>query len=720
MPRFSLRSSVASGCLLIAAAAAAPTWAQADDSLADAWADFNHYVLIARPDLAAAAAEQLVDADLEALLNAVESGDYDNWPNTVSQAQRLEGVGELADQVADRIQQARIAVSRDADRIASDIAALDDSRRAYRNAVERLAAAGQYATPALLETLLDPDQAELQPFVLSALEAIGRPVAYPLAVALPDLPTPTMVQVAQVLATIGYPDVAPYLKATIEADTVDPQSLATLNTALSRLADRGRMSADAPAAELFLELATTQYNGVASGQPGYDEAQDVGLLWRYGADIGLVSVAVPAEIYVDTLAMDHSKAALGLDSSMDDALELYLAANLRRENRLPDGASDPSYPADAEPAAYYARLAGPQRVQAVLDRALTDRDPALALDAIRVLSEVAGTQSLVQEGAAADPVLMALGSPDRRVRFAAAMTLGQARPDEAYDGSFRVVPTLAEAVRQGDSLYAVALAGSQDRVNSLIAQLESLGYTAVGATAVSDLSAEVQAMAGVDLIAVAGPLDTVRQLIDTTTGNYQLGTAPVLALVSADAQEVMADAAEDMPRVTVGLNDADDAATFDQAVQAATSSPGAEPIGLDEGTEYAVQALDLLRDLAEQRQSVYRLSDAQPVLIAALEDSRPGVMIGAARVLALLDSSEAQQAIATASLDAGGIDQIDLLGALAESARMHGNLLSGPLQNRVAGLIDDDATGDLAEAASMVYGALGLPTSISADEVLAD
>ncbi|MEM9791168.1 MAG: HEAT repeat domain-containing protein [Planctomycetota bacterium] len=716
MRRFSLRAALLAASLMSAGSIAAPAWCQ--DGVNDAWADFNHYVLVARPDLAAAAGQQLLDADNTELLAAVESGDYANWQETVSQAQRLEGVADVANQVADKVQQARIDVARDPNRIAADIAALSNSRRAYSNAVQRLAAAGQYATPAMLEALQDPDRTALQPFILSAFEEIGRPVAYPLAVALGDLSTPTIEQVAQVLATIGYPDVAPYIKAAIETKPLDPQTKSVLTTALNRLAERSRMDADVSASAMFLALAEAQYDGASADQPGYDDAEQVGLLWRYGPEIGLVSVAVPAEIYPDTLAMDSTKASLGLDDANTPALELYLAANLRRENRLPDGMTDPSYPLDAQPAAYYARLAGPAPVMAVLDRALTDRDPALALDAIDVLGEVAGTQALVSDDAASDSLLMALGSPDRRVRFAAAMTLGQARPQDAFDGSFRVVPTLAEAVRQGDALYAVALAGTQDRVNALIDQLDALGYTTIGATTVSDLSAEADAIPGIDLIAVAGPVDTVTQLIKTTQGDYRLGSAPVVALVSADGQAQMAEFADDLPRVSVGL-DSDDPATLDAAVQAATSAPGTEPIGLDEGTDLAVAALDLLRELAEERQAVYQLSDAQPVLVTALGDNRPEIMIGSANILALLNDSAAQQAIARAALDAGGLDQVDLLGALAESARHHGNLLDSNLQDRVADLING-STGDLAEAASMVYGALGLPTSVSAEQVLAD
>ncbi|MEM6331825.1 MAG: HEAT repeat domain-containing protein [Planctomycetota bacterium] len=713
-----LTASLCTTAAALAASLAPQALGQSGD-IDDAWADFNHYVLVARADLAAAAADTLLNADPDDVLAAVEAGTYDSWPSTLVRAQQIDALAESALQLDALIQAARIEKARDPQRIAGDIAALDDTQRAYRNAVERLTGAGQFAAPAMLAALLDDDRDELEPYILSAFEAIGRPVAYPLAVALPDLPSPHAEQIAQVLATIGYPDVAPYLKLAIESGKADPGTTSAIQVALDRLAERSRMSFDAPAAELFYQLALKQYNGTAEGQPGFDPGpQDTGLLWRYTPEIGLVPITVPAEIYPDTLAMDSTKQSLALDSSKTESIELYLAANLRRENRLPVGQTDPSYPVGAEPAAYYARLAGPMPVQAVLMRAINDSDASLALDAVQVLNEIAGTDSLVEDGSARQPILDAISSPDRRVRFAAATALGQVRPNEAFTGSGRVVPSLADAVRQGDSIYAVALAGTQERVNELTAALETLGYVAIGATSVSDLNVQLGTLPGVDAVVAAGPIATVRRFVDTTDANFRLGSSPFLALVSPDAQADMLQLAREDARITVGL-DVDDVATLDEALQIATAQIGLEPIGLEEGTELAIAALDLLRELAEQDRAIYRVSEAESILIAALGDERPEIVLGSAHVLALIESSAAQQAIADTAVLATGSDQITLLGSLAESAKNFGNLLDGPRQGRIVDLAAN-TTGELAEVASKVYGSLGLPTEVSVEQVLAD
>lgn len=54
-------------------------WAE-DDSLNGLWADFNHYVRIARPDLADAAGSALLEqADAQKILDVVEASEYDDY-----------------------------------------------------------------------------------------------------------------------------------------------------------------------------------------------------------------------------------------------------------------------------------------------------------------------------------------------------------------------------------------------------------------------------------------------------------------------------------------------------------------------------------------------------------------------------------------------------------------------------------------------------------------
>ncbi len=91
-------------------------------------------------------------------------------------------------------------------------------------------------------------------------------------------------------------------------------------------------------------------------------------------------------------------------------------------------------------------------------------------------------------------------------------------------------------------------------------------------------------------------------------------------------------------------------------------------------------------------------------------DGRDDVAIAAADVLAELDSSEAQAAIAASSLESLGDVQIAHLRALASSANRFGNLANAQAADALLELVRT-SEGDLALAAAQAHGALALPTS---------
>ena len=148
-----------------------------------------------------------------------------------------------------------------------------------------------------------------------------------------------------------------------------------------------------------------------AGLDGYDTATDRGVSWYYDPQLtvtgqpGLVPITVPGPVLGDVLAMQSARTALSLDPDLDAALSLYIMANLRRENRLPEGENDASYPASRRSPAFYAMAAGPRRLHDVLDIALTDSDADLALDAIAGLSATASLEAL-------QPLVRGLTYPD--------------------------------------------------------------------------------------------------------------------------------------------------------------------------------------------------------------------------------------------------------------------------------------------------------------------
>ncbi|GAB4188800.1 MAG: hypothetical protein Kow00105_03390 [Phycisphaeraceae bacterium] len=690
-----------------------------DQTPASLWEDFNHYVLIAKPDLALATGKALLEkADNQTLLQTVEASERKEWANVLARASKL---GEadaaysqlvtIANELDSRIQAARIELSRDPQRIKQDIELLPQGQRAYRNATQRLASAGQYAAPHLLATLLDENQSRLHPYVLSAMVSIGQPLVAPLSAALPQLDPVPMGQVAQVLAEIGYPQALPAMKEVLELSDLDPDARRIVQVAYDALLTSTRQSADLSAAEWYLQLGQSQYTtGTHEGDtlPGYDASIESGLVWTYGRKIGLVPIIVPGEVFGDVLAMRSAKRALELNDSLDQALSLYLMANLRRENRLPPDTVDPSYPSEMQPAGFYAMLAGPDRLHDVLARALEDHDAELALDAIQALASTAGTDALVHRGSAQQPLLQALSYPDRRVRFRAAEAFAKARPTESFPGAYRVTAVLAEAVRQSDAKYAMVIADDQETVNKLLAVLVDLGYEAFGGLSMADVSEELNVVPGVDLIVTSTTPDMVVRLRNDSLVDYKLSAVPILALGTLEQQVRINSALGDDTRVHSAVY-SDQTDDLKAAVEATTASYKGIEIGETLSNEFVLSALSLLRDMAIHS-DVFNVTDAQPALELALKDERDEIKVAAAGVLSLIGNAQAQSALADSALANTGELQLAMLDRLAESATYFGNLLTTEQTDRILDLVRT-GSGELAIAAARAHGALSLPTS---------
>jgi len=712
---------VASSLAAAAAWTAAPPAALAQAAAATAgsspraeqlWSDFCHYVLIASPELAAEAATALLESDPGTLLDAVEGSDR-NADNVFLRTARMGELKPMGAELQKRIQEARIDRSREEDRITRDIQLLGEGQRPYANATKRLGSAGQYAAPQLLSALVDDDRAELHPKVMRAMADIGRPLVAPLSAALPRLDAVAQGQVSRVLAEIGYPQALPALKQVIENPETDPTARSAAQAAVRVIAANANVSPELSAAELYLRLGLGSYD-TATAQPagldGYDTATDLGVSWYYDPQLtvtgqpGLVPVTVPGAILGDVLAMQSARTALSLDPDLDAALSLYIMSNLRRENRLPEGESDPSYPATRRSPAFYAMAAGPRRLHDVLDIALTDNDADLALDAIAGLSATASLEAL-------QPLVRGLTFPDREVRFRAAAALAHALPRQNFDNDFRVVPVLGDAVRTTGTPLALIIATDQAARNRLVSSAGSLNYRAIAAESVAAAADVVAQTPGVDLLLVEGDQGAITRAATTAGENFKLASTPVVALAAPDQQARIASGFTDDPRVTVVASGQDD---LGAAVALATARAGGSARRTS-GDGDALEALDLLARIATAP-TVFEIKDALPALRNAAADAqRPAVAKRAGDVLALIDDPDAQAALASAAVSATGDVQPHLLQQLAHSANQSGNLISADLSDAVLQLVKTAEDQTLADAAAQAHGALALPTRNAVD-----
>jgi len=128
---------------------------------------------------------------------------------------------------------------------------------------------------------------------------------------------------------------------------------------------------------------------------------------------------------------------------------------------------------------------------------------------------------------------------------------------------------------------------------------------------------------------------------------------------------------------------------------------------------YALRAARAMLQLGQTRNPVLDLSIARDALIAGTKDKRTEIQMLTGRVLAYLDSPDAQQAIAAMALDENNDANIRISAftSLAVSAKINACLLDDAAIDAIYSLVGSkDSDAKLRSAAAAAYGALNLPS----------
>jgi hypothetical protein len=136
---------------------------------------------------------------------------------------------------------------------------------------------------------------------------------------------------------------------------------------------------------------------------------------------------------------------------------------------------------------------------------------------------------------------------------------------------------------------------------------------------------------------------------------------------------------------------------------------------------YALRSAKAMLKSAQDRNSVIDIAAAQRILIHSINDNRPQIQVLVSRILAHIDSPNAQRAIAVMALSSQNNPEVRIAAfeSLAISAKLHANMLMEKMVDGIYVLISsDDADPNLRSAASSAYGALNLPSQKVKDLIL--
>lgn len=688
-----------------AAAGDAPVAAAGEQqrTLADNWEDLLHYIKIGRADMARSYAQAILESDAEPVEVYRLSVDTPGALQVLKQGEGLEGLAPLIERLRGVIERGYENQRSDPEEIAKAIERLGGTLRGYELAKERLVESGEYAVPQLVQKLADPDTpATLRERIVALLPHLGRPGVRPMSSALQSDSDKVLQALSNALGEIGYYFAAPRLKELTGRDDVLDRTREIARIALMSCA--GREAVEKSAAELFYDLSQQYYYGAESLLPPDDT--DTANVWYWRKGLGLVYKPVPREIFMEAYAMRMARLALQHDPEFFPAVSLWVAANLRKEAQLPEGASDATRGENQPAARYYALASGAGFLQDVLARALKDRDTAVALGAIRALSRTAGAKSLVRTvTGGVQPLVQALTYPDRNVRFLAAVTLARALPERRFSGSELVMPTLADALRQTGQPRALLVAADQDQANLLKNVLREQGYAVLEATDARAGLTEARATAGVDLVVVGTDPDA-EEIVRLMRADPLLAGVCVIVADSADR-----DLAETDER-TVVIPAEPQPAELTDALTEAREKAMCRPLSDAEAADWAVKAANALRDLGLTATTVYNIARTREALIVALHSDTSSVRLAAGEALAVLASDESQQAVAARAVgpEIPDADRIELFKSLSASLRRHGNQLTDPQVRGVLDIVTGDGAQDLREAAAQALGAMDLPS----------
>ncbi len=688
--------------------------------------DFVHYVRIARFDLAKTYGQAILDkmpapygkAEGDAAIDPTEfaklveeSGESARFDDAVARGSRLADLETLANQLGRALEMGKRTSSRLSAQIDANIAQLTGTQRQRLLARERLAAAGEYALPALLSSLSDRNaDPSLRAEVRGLLVDMGRHAARPLQAALPGLEPASAELVAGILGDIPSASSLPALYEVYSKSESSAVREAAVRS-ISRLTG-GQFNPQASVSQQYRTLADAYLAQSESLTPFAKE--DVQPVWSFEPSVGLVAQPIATRVFHETMAMQSAERGLKADATDRDALATWVAANFRREIDAPEGYVHPLYK-DRADAMYYATAAGGEVLQAVLARALATKDAPLATRAIEAIAKTTGPAAMSGgKSGGARPLAQALRFPSRRVQMDAALALAAIGSGQTFDGAERVVPTLAGAVREAGVRTALVVASDAEKGKAIGEQLRALGYTVLPpAMGAADIDASIGSAAGVDLVAVAQGVGQTGATLTVARAHPVLGASPVMAFADAEGLAELGrvwdrDGFVKLSRAGLTTEELKNA-----AMELTARTIGA-PLSAEQAADYQSRALAALRDIAmggavvAGSSGAMNAADAAAPLVAALADAKGPQRAAIGDVLGLLNDARAQRALVEAAMAPDAPDMAAMLSAATESAKRFGNLLEDRHVRQLTEAASKPA-GTGATAVSALLGALNVP-----------
>ncbi|MCA8940956.1 MAG: HEAT repeat domain-containing protein, partial [Planctomycetes bacterium] len=380
--------------------------------------------------------------------------DSDEWMIMVNEGGEF---AKIAKHLMTLASSGRREISRDADKIRELVATATSSEdfAERTHAMAELASDhSEFAVPALIAVLGNPDEDKGQDYAMLTLQRIGSPAVLPLVEALASDSDLLRRNIAASLVHIGDPRAAGALAKLASEDK---------NEAVREIARAGLekfgVAAGTNAVDIFLGDAQDYLTGV--GLRGLTPSE---VVWTFD-DGQLVAHDVPSEVFHLELAKKAAHMAMSMDPANDAAKALlarsYLAEVAAIEETLaanPDNEAVQALSAKIPALRMVAMTTGPATLRQALTDSMRDHMVPTAVATIEALSDVE-TPSTIGDS----PLLTALDDDaSSAIGYAAALAITKVSGDSAsIPDANKVVEVLSRAVNEKGRRLVKVIGGGE-------------------------------------------------------------------------------------------------------------------------------------------------------------------------------------------------------------------------------------------------------------------
>ncbi|GDY00808.1 hypothetical protein LBMAG49_01370 [Planctomycetota bacterium] len=571
----------------------------------------------------------------------------DEWYMLLSEQGEIQ---KIAASILERAKLERKQQSRDAsaiDALVEIVCAKDGSYSDRRDAVIKLVADhGEFAVPAFVARMANADDESGQIQAIAALVQVGPRAVMPLIEALKSTSGLLRLNAAAALTHINDERSVPAMARLAQVD--DQENV----KAVARRFLDGRKEKGKAVTLLLAQSRAYLKSGVMPG--AYSD-----VVWSLKND-KLEATVVPALIYAAELSKSAANDAVQVDPGSEDARSVLAQANLAEANLIETSIAQGDATAKAlEPMAAEFKMAALATGPAILRKALEDGVksgmPNVAVAAIDALAMVEERGEL-----ATSTLKSALGSDDKRIRYAAAVALAKASGGVNVPDSDKVVNVLAAAVIE-ESVRMIQLIGAGGDFTTASKEAAAQRGSSVwsDANATSGMR-QLLDNPNVDIVVINEILDggLPEDIIGNIKKDPRMASTKIV-IVAKDTEKAQARFGETIHGVIKAPLTKE---TLNEAISTALAGVAAEPQNV-RAESYAKSASESLLTLAAGKSNIKNAL----VSLAGQLNRGDSIAVPAAKALGLSGGEPQLDALLVALSGSGSVDlKVAAAGALGQ------------------------------------------------------